>query len=461
MLVAKRALVPILAELDAVVAACAALAREHRGTVMAGRTLMQQAVPVTFGLKAAGWLAGVSGARARLRELRLPAQLGGAAGTLSKLGDRGPVVLVAFARELELDEPLLPWHGDRRPVAELGAALAIAAGAVEKVALDIVLLAQTEVAEVAEASEGGRGGSSAMAHKHNPVGAIRARAAARSVRAAAGVLLEAMAGEHERAAGAWHSEWRALTDALAGTGGAAWSLHEALDGLTVDPERMRANLSDDLRGESTGAAECVHRPGAGAGMSVRVHHRLEGPEGAPVVMFSNSLGTTLEMWDDQAAALADRYRVLRFDTRGHGRSPVPPGPYTVDDLADDALELLDQLGIERVAFCGLSLGGAIGMTLALKAPERLERLVLCLHGAGVRPARAAGTTARRPSAPRAWTRSPRPGWSAGSPPPPHPRSSRGSTRCCAHSPWMATPPAARRSPRSTCAGGWAASTCRR
>jgi 3-carboxy-cis,cis-muconate cycloisomerase len=255
MLVAKRALAPILAELDAVVAACAALAREHRGTVMAGRTLMQQAVPVTFGLKAAGWLAGVSGARARLRELRLPAQLGGAAGTLSKLGDQGPAVLAAFARELGLDEPVLPWHGDRRPVAELGAALAIAAGAVEKVALDIVLLAQTEVAEVAEASEGGRGGSSAMVHKHNPVGAIRARAAARSVRGAAGVLLEAMAGEHERAAGAWHSEWRALTDALAGTGGAVWSLHEALDGLTVDPDRMRANLSDDLRDEPTGAAD--------------------------------------------------------------------------------------------------------------------------------------------------------------------------------------------------------------
>jgi 3-carboxy-cis,cis-muconate cycloisomerase len=255
MLVTKRALVPVLAELDAVVAACAVLAREHRGSVMAGRTLMQQAVPVTFGLKAAGWLAGVSGARARLRELRLPAQLGGAAGTLSKLGDEGPAVLAAFARQLGLDEPVLPWHGDRRPVAELGAALAIAAGAVEKVALDIVLLAQTEVAEVAEASEGGRGGSSAMAHKQNPVGSIRARAAARSVRAAAGVLLEAMAGEHERAAGAWHSEWRALTDALLGTGGAAWSLHEALAGLTVDPDRMRANLSDELRDEPIGAAD--------------------------------------------------------------------------------------------------------------------------------------------------------------------------------------------------------------
>ncbi len=255
MLVAKRALAPVLAELDAVVDACAALARGHRGTVMAGRTLMQQAEPVTFGLKAAGWLVGVAGGRARLRELRLPAQLGGAAGTLSKLGDRGPAVLAAFARELGLDEPVLPWHGDRRPVAELGAALAIAAGAVEKVALDIVLLSQTEVGEVAEESGGGRGGSSAMAHKHNPVGSIRTRAAARSVRAAAGVLLEAMAGEHERAAGAWHSEWRALSDALAGTGGAAWSLHEALSGLTVDAERMRANISADLRDVGTGAAD--------------------------------------------------------------------------------------------------------------------------------------------------------------------------------------------------------------
>src|SRR6185436_17714212 len=94
-------------------------------------------------------------------------------------------------------------------------------------------------------------------------------------------------------------------------------------------------------------------------------------------MFSNSLGTTLEMWDDQAAALADRYRVLRYDQRGHGRSPAPPGPYTVSELAGDALALLDRLGIERVSFCGLSLGGAVGMTLAVRAPKRLERLALC------------------------------------------------------------------------------------
>jgi 3-carboxy-cis,cis-muconate cycloisomerase len=239
MLVARRALVPVGAELDGVAAACARLAREHRGTLMAGRTLLQQALPVTFGLKAAGWLAAVTDARAGVRRVPLAAQLGGAAGTLAALGDRGPAVLAAFARRLSLDEPPLPWHGARGRVAELGAALAIAAGAVEKIALDVALLAQTEVAEVSEARGGG---SSAMPHKRNLAAAVRARGTARSVRAAAGVLLEAIAGEHERAAGAWHSEWSALSAALAGTGGAAAAVRESLEGLRVDPERMRANL---------------------------------------------------------------------------------------------------------------------------------------------------------------------------------------------------------------------------
>jgi 3-carboxy-cis,cis-muconate cycloisomerase len=244
MLVAQRALGPVQTQLDAVVEACAGLARDHRATAMAGRTLLQRAVPVTFGLKAAGWLVGVVDARARLREVRLTAQLGGPAGTLAALGDRAPAVHAAFAARLGLDEPPLPWHGARGRVAELGAALAVAAGAAEKIALDVVLLAQTEVGEVSEASDGGRGGSSSMPHKRNPIGAVRARAAARSVRAAAGVLLEAMAGEHERAAGAWHSEWPALSEALAGTGGAAWAVHESLAGLTVHADRMSANLDD-------------------------------------------------------------------------------------------------------------------------------------------------------------------------------------------------------------------------
>jgi 3-carboxy-cis,cis-muconate cycloisomerase len=229
MLVARRARVLIVAELDGVIAVCARLAREHRGTAMAGRTLMQEAQPITFGLKAAGWLSGVVAGRDGLDDVELAAQLGGPVGVQS------PALIARFAERLGL-VPALPWHADRTRVAKLGAALAIAAGACEKVALDLVLLA--EAGEVAESSEGGRGGSSSMPHKQNPVGAIRARAAARHVRGAAGVLLEAMAGEHERAAGAWQSEWGALSTALASTGGAAWSLREALEGLTVHPRAV-------------------------------------------------------------------------------------------------------------------------------------------------------------------------------------------------------------------------------
>ena len=227
MLVARRARALILEQLDGVVAACARLADEHRATSMAGRTLMQEAQPITFGLKAANWLSGLAAARDGLREVELAVQLGGPVGVVWS------PLIARFAIRLELAAPALPWHSDRTRVARLGAALAIAAGACEKVALDLVLLA--EAGEVAESSAGGRGGSSSMPHKQNPVGAIRARAAARSVRGAVSVLLEAMAGEHERAAGAWQSEWGALSTALAFTGGAAWSLREALDGLTVHP----------------------------------------------------------------------------------------------------------------------------------------------------------------------------------------------------------------------------------
>jgi 3-carboxy-cis,cis-muconate cycloisomerase len=234
MLVARRARELILAELDAVAAACARLAREHRATVMNGRTLMQPAQPITFGLKAANWLSGIAAARDGLREVELAVQLGGPVGVQS------PALIARFAQQLELAAPALPWHADRTRVARLGAALAIAAGACEKVALDIVLLA--EAGEAAESSEGGRGGSSSMPHKENPVGAIRARAAARLVRGAVGVLLEAMAGEHERAAGAWQSEWSALTTALACTGGAAWSVREALDGLAVHPDTVEGEV---------------------------------------------------------------------------------------------------------------------------------------------------------------------------------------------------------------------------
>lgn len=239
MLVIRRALEPVDAELTAVAAQCAALATEHRDTPMAARTLLQQALPTTFGLKAAGWLSGVVAARRRLRAVEPAVQLGGGAGTLASLGSDGPRAVAEVASALGLAEPALPWHAERGRVAELGAALALASGALEKVALDLKLLAQTEVGEVAE---GAGGGSSTLPQKRNPVGSALAIACARRVRAEASVLLAAMPVEHERGAGGWQSEWQALSGALAYTGGAAWALREALEELEVHPERMRESL---------------------------------------------------------------------------------------------------------------------------------------------------------------------------------------------------------------------------
>jgi 3-carboxy-cis,cis-muconate cycloisomerase len=241
MLVSRRALDQILETLDAVAGECARLAEDHRSTPVAGRTLLQQAVPTTFGLKAAGWLAGVVEARRGLRRIRdegLAVQLGGAAGTLAALGEAGPEVARLLADELGLHEAP-PWHTNRARIAELGAALAVAAGAVAKIGLDVALMSQTEIGEVAEA-EGGR--SSAMPHKRNSVGSVLAVACARQVNGHVSVLLAAMPQEHERAAGAWHAEWPALSGALAFTAGAADGARRALSGLQVDPERMRANL---------------------------------------------------------------------------------------------------------------------------------------------------------------------------------------------------------------------------
>jgi 3-carboxy-cis,cis-muconate cycloisomerase len=257
MLVTRRALEPVLGDLGGAADAAARLASEHRDTVMIGRTLMQQAVPVTFGLKAAGWLVALDESIARLRDVRLAAQLGGAAGTLAALGDAGPAVLGRFARELGLDEPVVPWHTDRTRIAELAGALGEACGAVAKVAVDVVLLAQTEVGEVREGVEG-RGGSSTMAHKRNPVAAISARAAARQAPGLVATLLASMEHEHERAAGAWHAEWPALRSLLSFAGSAAAWLRDCLENLEVDVERMRANV-DDPSGSVGSASELIDR----------------------------------------------------------------------------------------------------------------------------------------------------------------------------------------------------------
>ena len=243
MLVARRALELILVELDRVAAALVKLAEAHRSTPMVARTLLQQALPTTFGCKAAGWLVAVLEAQRRLEELqteRLAVQLGGAAGTLAALGENGTEVLRLFSEELELAEPTVPWHTNRTRIAELGGALETASGVLAKIGLDIALLAQTEVGEVREWPGGG---SSTLPQKRNPVRSTLARASAQLASGHASVLARSAVQEHERAAGAWQAEWTALSGALAFTGGAAWAIADAVEGLEVDVARMRVNLA--------------------------------------------------------------------------------------------------------------------------------------------------------------------------------------------------------------------------
>jgi 3-carboxy-cis,cis-muconate cycloisomerase len=245
MLVAERARTVILADLDRAAAALARLAARYRSTPMAARTLTQQAVPTTFGLKAAGWRALLLDARDGLAGLELPAQLGGAAGTLAALApaeDPGAVfgLVEGFAAETGLDVPILPWHVLRTPIAALGGALALVAGALGKFAADVLVLGRTEIAEI---SRHGAGGSSAMPHKANPVNAALIAAAARQVPALASVLYGALAAEDERPAGAWHAEWQNLRQALRLAGTAAELAAELAEGLDARPERMAENLA--------------------------------------------------------------------------------------------------------------------------------------------------------------------------------------------------------------------------
>ncbi|MFF5493465.1 3-carboxy-cis,cis-muconate cycloisomerase [Streptomyces aquilus] len=245
MLVAVRTLDLVRADLARTDAALARLAADHRDTALPGRTLTQHAVPTTFGLKAAGWRSLVLDARDRVTSVRnaLPAQLGGAAGTLAAFtayGAQDPTALVAaYARELGLREPDLPWHTLRTPVADLAGCLAFTAGALGKIATDVLTLARTEIAELAE---GSGGGSSAMPHKANPVRSTLVAAAARRAPQLAATLYGSLAAEDERPAGAWHAEWEPLRDLLRLVGGAARDAAELTEGLRVHADAMREHL---------------------------------------------------------------------------------------------------------------------------------------------------------------------------------------------------------------------------
>jgi 3-carboxy-cis,cis-muconate cycloisomerase len=233
MLVAKRALEPLLADARAAADAAAALAQAHRATPILGRTLLQDALPTSFGLKAAGWMAAIDEAAEALAAAPLAVQMGG------PVGHRDPAVAADVSSKLGLAEPLLPWHTNRLRPAALAAALGALAGVLGKVARDVTLMH-----EVCEGVPG-RGGSSAMPHKHNPVAAVSVLACAQRVPGLVATIFACMEQEHERAAGAWQAEWGTMTDLLRLTGSAAAWARDLLEHLEVDEEAMRAGAGAD------------------------------------------------------------------------------------------------------------------------------------------------------------------------------------------------------------------------
>lgn len=315
MLQGKRGLDVLIAETTAIGVALDALADRHAATVMPGRTFLQHALPTSFGLKAAGWLSGITAARAELAHVRataLAVQFGGAAGTLASLGDKGPAVAERLASELGLPLPPLPWHGDRARTARIACALGLAAGAAGKIALDVALLMQTEVGEAFEPAAPGKGGSSTMPHKRNPVGATLALASARQVQALVPVALQAMISEHERAVGGWHAEWAVLPQAFRLTAAALAAVRTLAEGLEVDAARMRENLD---RTHGLVLAERVMMALAPTLGRMPAHHRVEAATKRAVAD-----GTTLH-----AVLAADAEIVATLGTDGLAALFEPEG----------------------------------------------------------------------------------------------------------------------------------------
>lgn len=271
----RAAIDALTSELDRAIAGFTTLAEKHRHTPTVARTWLQQALPMPFGLKLAGYGAALARSRARLARLReeaLVLQFGGAAGTLAALGDRGLEVSESLARELKLPLPEAPWHTHRDRLAEIASALSILAGTCGKIARDVSLLMQTEVGEAFEPAGEERGGSSTMPHKRNPVAAAAALAAAAIAPQLCATLLAAEIQEHERAAGTWAAEWPTFPALCLVTSGALAAIVDIAEGLDVDVERMNRNL--DLTGGQIMAEAISFRLAEKLGKSV-AHKLLE------------------------------------------------------------------------------------------------------------------------------------------------------------------------------------------
>jgi 3-carboxy-cis,cis-muconate cycloisomerase len=245
MLTLRAAIDALLGDIDRAIAGFARLAKQHRDTPVVARTWLQHALPMPFGLKLAEYAAALHRSRTRLRRLRrdgLALQFGGAAGTLAALGDNGLAVAERLAQELKLPLPDAPWHTHRDRIAEAASVFAILAGTCGKIARDVQLMMQTDVAEAFEPSGEGRGGSSTMPHKRNPVAAATALAAATMAPNLAATIFAAQVQDHERSAGPWHAEWPTLPMLQLVTSGALAAIVDIAEGLEVDAARMRLNL---------------------------------------------------------------------------------------------------------------------------------------------------------------------------------------------------------------------------
>ncbi|PHN51173.1 3-carboxy-cis,cis-muconate cycloisomerase [Pseudomonas amygdali] len=241
----RRAIVLLERDLTRLADAMAEQAQRHAGTPLAGRTWLQQATPVTLGMKIAGWLGAISRHRQRLNEIKprlLCLQFGGASGSLAALGDQAFSVAEALAGELQLELPEQPWHTQRDRLVEFAGLLGLIAGSLGKLGRDVSLLMQTEVGEVFEPSAPGKGGSSTMPHKRNPVGAAVMISTATRAPGLVATMFAAMPQEHERSLGLWHAEWETLPELCCLVSGSLQQALQVLPGLQVDAERMAINL---------------------------------------------------------------------------------------------------------------------------------------------------------------------------------------------------------------------------
>jgi 3-carboxy-cis,cis-muconate cycloisomerase len=242
----RAAIEVIRGRIAAIATGLSSLAERHRTTVLAGRTHSQQALPITFGLKVAGWLTPLLRHAARLGEIQprlLVVQFGGAAGTLAALGDKGLAVTTAFAKELNLGVPMMPWHAQRDSFVEFAGWLSLVTGSLGKMAQDIILMAQTEVGEVGESAEAGRGGSSTMPQKSNPITSELIVAAARTNASLLSALHNAQIQEHERATHGWQVEWLTLPQMIMLTGGALKHAAYLAKNVQVDAAAMLVNIT--------------------------------------------------------------------------------------------------------------------------------------------------------------------------------------------------------------------------